>query len=256
MGDFANAARYWMKEVQVELKSCIKFFQECKTRFEKVREQNCECREFQKRAQRITEDIDSILHLGENTILSTETLLKETTSDATVVEAILGIERNLLAIFRQRQRYTGCTLFVVSKAITVKPNKSNIQQSCTCVLTELPAKCAGIMTTSFYTQQYAKSDEKATTDEKLVKNVLSCTFVGKEKYSYELGNPYSMGKPDIVTGQLFRYNNAQCIVNCLYPNKFLDRYELTNYGMPIDGCDREMVVVQISNGNIFDEPSR
>ena len=241
--DFANAARRWLKEVQIELKSCISFFQECETRFQSIGEQNSECHEDQQRRQKTINEIVSILHFGEEINRNIKMLLKETTLDAKVAETILDIEKDSLVIFRQRQIYAGCTLFVGIKTVTVKPNISNIKQSCRCVVTELPAKCASIMTLSYSSQLYATSYEKETVDEKLVNNLLSCTFITKRVPNSE------MEKPGTRTGKSYWYI-TNCIANCLYPNRFLDNYELMNNGMPITERGRDMWVDEICTGYI------
>ena len=123
--DFANAARQWLKTIQAELKSCIKFFEECKTRFENVGKEKNECCDFQERFHRFVDEIESILVFGQSVYFRTETLLQESTVDADVAVDVLSIEEECLKLFRQRQKQAGCTLFVDAETTASEHIRSN-----------------------------------------------------------------------------------------------------------------------------------
>ena len=107
IGDLAYAARLWLKEVQIELKSCIAFFQECKTKLEHAVHQESECRLLHQRLQYIVGEFGTIFQLGENLISRTEKILNKDTSDADVASDILSTEQDCLAFFRYRQKFSG-----------------------------------------------------------------------------------------------------------------------------------------------------
>ena len=242
--DFANAARQWLKTIQAELKSCIKFFEECKTKIENVGKEKNECCDFQERFHKFIDEIGYTLEFGQSVYFRTETLLEESTADADVAFDVLGIEEDCLKIFRQRQRQAGCKLFVDIETTASELIRSNSRQFCKCVLTEFPARCAGIMTLSHYTQLHAWESKSA---EKLKNNLLICHFARSEHHSED------------VEKRVFKTCRRStcsvcCIVNCLYQNEALDKYELTNHGFPVWNSVRYICVDEIGDGDIYDEP--
>ena len=102
-----------------------------------------------------------------------------------------------------------------------------------------------IMTLSHYTQLYAgESKANEASAEKLSNNLLTCHFARSE--TFVSNDPR---KPGIMST-----SSACCIVNCLYQNEALDKYELTNHGIPVRDSGGYICVEEIGNGNICDEP--
>ena len=247
--DFANAARQWLKPIQTELKSCIKFFEECKTKIENVGKEKNECCDFQERFHKFIDEIGNTLEFGHNVYFRTETLLQESTVDADVAVNVLRIEEDCLMIFRQRQRQAGCKLFVDVET-TSGHIRSNNRQSCKCVVTEFPASCASIMALSHYTQLHAgESKANEASAAKLNNSLLTCLFA-KSEHNYS----NDVEKRDCKTDR-WSICRVGCIVNCLYQNEALDKYELTNHGVHVDKYGRDIYVDVIGNGNICDEPN-
>ena len=251
--DFALAARLWLKEIQTELHACLGTFQEVKTKLRTVGKHESYPYLLRQRGQNLVEKIDDILAFAQKTKGNIEKILDETTSDTRVAEAVQGVEEDCSVCFRHRQKYAGYMLFIGDKNVSSELHRCNIQQSCACVLTEISAKCTSIMSTSYYTQLIIKPMDDLTIKNKIqASNLLSCMFVGKEVVYerfgvYERSGMFRFSENRRRTGTSYT-NTVHYIVNCMSPNKFLEKYELTNHGMFIAEYGNDLSVVEVENG--------
>ena len=241
IGDIANAARLWLKELQIELKSCLTFFQECKTKLEKAVQNENECRLLYQRLQHIVGEIGTIIQLGEISISRTEAILKKDTKDAEVASSILTTEQYCWAFLHYRQKYAGHTLFVHnkrSKAISMESSAVlNIQQLCKCNLTAFSARYSYIrkfrhcttlsdkmQTTEIDKNRIELGDIKdAKMSDQVLYYQLRCTFTGKPIDSSTSTQTFNTQTIEICTYA------ANSITDCLYSNIVLDRYEKPEY---------------------------